>query len=172
MRRVTAVVILAGLLMVVPCQAEYVTAIEGLRLREDMSLESEVVDVLPFATEVEGTVKDGWLKTKDGYLKAEYLSDSDPLEEWFYLGQWHLTAYYETGYLTASGIYPEVGTTLAHNTLPFGTEVYIKGHGIWTVQDRGPASLGSEWCDLYLGDYGECVQFGSQYAEVWIKEMP
>ena len=59
-----------------------------------------------------------------------------------------------------SGEYPEVNVTAAHNSLPFGTQIYVEGLGVWTVQDRGPASMGTEWCDLYLGDYQTCVQFG------------
>lgn len=157
-------------LMTTTTKAEYVTAQSGLRVRASPSLDAEVVDVLPFASEVSGAVKDGWMETEDGFLSAEYLSDEDPLKDWQSMGQWHLTAYYETGNATASGVYPEVSNTIAHNTLPFGTQVYIKGHGIWTVHDRGPASMGAQWCDLYLGNYETCVQFGSQYAEVWVKE--
>ena len=158
--------------MTTPTNGEYVTAREGLRIRAEPSTLSEVLGVLPFAAEVHGTISDGWMKTEDGYCKASFLSVTNPLDEWTYMGTWHMTAYYETGCLTASGVYPEVNVTAAHNSLPFGTEIYIQGYGIWTVQDRGPSSMGTEWCDLYLGNYDTCVQFGSQYADVWIKETP
>lgn len=164
--------VLMSLAMSAPTAGEYVTAQSGLNMRAGPSLDAAVVDILPFASEVSGVVKDGWMETEDGFLSAEYLSDEDPLKDWQPMGQWHLTAYYATGNATASGVYPEVSNTIAHNTLPFGTQVYIKGHGIWTVHDRGPASMGTQWCDLYLGDYGTCVQFGSQYADVWVKEKP
>ena len=152
--------------------AEYVTSENGLRLRKQPSLEAEVIRVLPFGTEVEGTEKDGWFETEQGFLKSEYISKNNPLEDYECLGLWTLTAYYETGNATASGVYPSVGTTLAHNTLPFGTELYIEGYGTWIVQDRGPTSMGSEWADLYLGDYDECIQFGVREARVYTKKTP
>ena len=154
--------------------AEYVTAPEGLRLRSAPSLEAEVIDVLPFATRVDGKAKDGWLKTEAGYLSTEYLSRENPLDAYTPLGNWRITAYFETGLDTASGTYPEEHVTAAHNSLPFGTELYIAGYGFWTVQDRGPGSMGTEWMDIYLGDYGTCVQFGEKYAEVYLvqKETP
>lgn len=163
------------LLMGIVAKAEFVVAESGLRVRKEPNLDAEVIKVLPYRTEVEGIVTDGWMKTEDGYMKAEFLSEDDPLDGFEYLGTWRLTAYYETGCATASGAYPEVNVTAAHNALPFGTRLYIKGYGIWTVQDRGPSSMGTEWADLYLGDYGTCVQFGEKTAEVYLlpeKEMP
>ena len=136
------------LAMSAPAAGEYINAPSGLNLRAGPSTEAEVIEVVPFAEEVSGTVSDGWMKTEKGYLKADFLSEDNPLAGWIPMGRWHLTAYYETGMATASGVYPERGNTLAHNTLPFRTEVYNKGHGVWTVHDRGPASMGSEWCDL------------------------
>lgn len=154
---------------------EYVTAKEGLRLRKSPSLEAEVIEVLPFGTEVSGTVTDGWMQTSDGFLKASFLSEDDPLDQYEYCGTWLLTAYFETGQQTASGLWPEEGTTLAHNTLPFGTQIYVQGYGFWEVQDRGPQSMGTEWADLYLADFDTCVQFGTKNAKVYLvpeKEMP
>ena len=86
-----------------------------------------------------------------------------------YMGEWHITAYAYTGSPCANGEMPEAGRTVACNSLPFGTEVYIDGVGFRTVTDRGPDSMGSEWIDLYLGDHDECVQWGSQYRKVWVK---
>lgn len=162
--------LIAGMTML--ARAEYVTPPEGLRLRKEPSLDAKIIRVLPFGTQVEGIVSAGWMKTDDGYLKAEYLSENDPLSEMTFMGEWRLTAYYETGYATASGVYPEVNVTLAHNSLPFGTQVYFEDLGIWTVQDRGPAHLGTEWADLYLGDYGTCVQFGERTAKAYIIKSP
>ena len=171
MRRVTAVVILAGL-MAIPCQAEYVTAREGLRLRKDMSLESEVVDVLPFATKVEGAIKDGWLKTKDGYCKSEFLSSENPLDEYEYYGEFLTTAYTHSGNCCADGTYPEAGFTIACNSLALGCELFIEGVGFRTVCDRGPSSMPSQWCDVFVDTYEQAVAFGEQYHKVWIIEKP
>lgn len=148
--------------------AEYVAAKNGLNIRSKPEADAEIVGVLPFAEEVDGGREGSWLKIDNGYVKAAYLSDSDPIEDFEPLGTYSVTAYYETGFPTASGTYPAVGTTLAHNSLPFGTEVYIDGLGFWTVEDRGPTSMGTQWCDIYLGDYDTCVQFGNQYKEVYL----
>lgn len=176
MRLRTAVtsIVLTGILAV-NASAEFVTAKEGLRLRSAPSIHAEILDVIPFATEVNGKMSAGWMKTEDGYLSAEFLSKDNPLDEYQALGNWRITAYYETGLNTASGVYPEAHVTAAHNTLPFCTELYVAGYGFWTVQDRGPGSMGTEWMDIYLGDYGTCVQFGEKHAEVYLvpqKEKP
>ena len=146
--------------------ALFVIALSGLCVRAQPSTEAPVVAIEPFATQVEGIVEDGWLEAENGYMKAEWLSEDDPRGE--SLGEWRITAYYETGCATASGKYPEVNVTAAHNSLPFGTQIYVEGLGVWEVQDRGPASMGTEWCDLYLGDYSTCVQFGETFREVWL----
>ena len=163
------------LLMGIVAKAEFVIAESGLRVRKEPNLDAEVIKVVPFGEQVEGSIINGWMKTEDGFMKAEFLSEDDPLDGFEYLGNWRLTAYYETGCATASGAYPEVNVTAAHNALPFGSRLYVKGYGIWTVQDRGPASMGTEWADLYLQDYNACVQFGEKTAEVYLlpeKETP
>ena len=146
----------------------WVSAQSGLNIRAEPSQDAQVVAVLPFGTEVQGNYRGDWFEVPEGFLSAQWLTDEDPLEDFTPMGQWRITAYYETGCATASGVYPEIGTTLAHNSLPFGTQIYIEGLGFWTVQDRGPGYLGSEWCDIYLGDYGDCVRFGEQYRSVWV----
>ena len=152
--------------------AEYVTAREGLRLRSAPNTESEVIEVLPFATKVQGKLKKGWLKTKDGYLSAEYLSDTNPLDAYEDLGTWLMTAYTHTGLACANGEYPEVNYTVACNSLPLGTELYIDGIGFRTVEDRGPSNMPSAWLDVFMDGYSECVSFGEQYHRVWQIEKP
>lgn len=87
------------------------------------------------------------------------------------IGTWRITAYAYTGSPCANGNYPTTGYTIACNSLPFGTQVYIEGVGYRTVEDRGPEWLGSYWCDLYLGDVSECIQWGDQYRDVYIVEV-
>ena len=170
MRRVALATAFMVILTAGVAQAEtrYVSAKEGLRIRSEPSEDAEILSVLPFASEVDGEIKDGWMQTDEGYLKVEHLAESNPLDEYQYLGEWKLTAYFETGLQTASGVWPEVNVTVAHNSLPFGTQIYIENQGFWVVQDRGPSSMGENWCDLYLGDYGTCVQFGEKYAKVYL----
>ena len=81
-----------------------------------------------------------------------------------------ITAYEDTGSACANGNYPSVGYTVAHNTLPFGTKIYIEDVGERVVEDRGPGRFGSEWCDIYLGDSGECNAWGMQYKDVYLIE--
>ena len=109
-----------------------------------------------------------YLEDKNGYVCADYLSLENPLDGMELLGTWRITAYAYTGSPCANGCYPSAGYTVACNSLDFGTEIYIDGVGFRTVEDRGPSWLGSEWCDLYLGDYWECVQWGNQYRRVWM----
>ena len=135
------------------------------RLRRMMKGGGDVLegfDVEEIETEGSGE----WVKVEDGYVCAEYVQDDNPVEGEF-LGVWRVTAYAATGNACANGNYPSVGTTIAHNSLPFGTRVYIEGVGERVVEDRGPAYLGEEWCDLYLGDTASCIQWGDQQRRVW-----
>lgn len=110
----------------------------------------------------------GWLRVEGGgYVNGDYTQDADPFAEMEFLGDWRITAYAETGYPCANGNYPTKDYTIACNSLDFGTQVYIDGVGIRTVEDRGPQWLGNEWCDLYLGEYTDCVQWGDQTRKVW-----
>ena len=156
--------------MVIKAQAEYVNAPEGLNVRTQPGTDAEVIEVLPFGSEVTGEIEAGWMRLegREGYVCAEHVQITDPKEKMAYSGTWRVTAYAYTGSPCANGQYPTAGYTIAHNSLPFGTEVYIDGVGFRTVEDRGPAWLGEEWCDLYLGDTAECVQWGNQYREVWV----
>ena len=171
---IDTVMVLFLLTMLMKANAEYVTAQEGLRVREKPGTDCETIEILPFGAEVYGEIEEGWMRLEgqEGYVCAEHLQITDPLEEMEYQGPWRVTAYASTGNPCANGQYPTVGYTIAHNSLPFGTEVYIEGIGVRTVEDRGPTWLGAEWCDLYLGDTEECVQFGSQYRDVWIVKTP
>ena len=87
-----------------------------------------------------------------------------------YMGCYEITAYEWTGNPCANGNYPSEGYTVACNSLPFGTVVYIEGIGYRTVEDRGATWHSDQWIDLYLGDVSSCYQFGRQYLDVWIVE--
>lgn len=147
------------------------TAQSGLNVRESPSLLGKVIDILPYGSEVETEeIEDStWLKIPGGYVFGSFVSDKKP-ERGTYLGNWRITAYAETGNACANGNYPTVGFTIACNSLPFGTHVWIEGVGERVVEDRGPDWLGSEWCDLYLGDEGSCIAWGNQYHDVYLVE--
>lgn len=169
--KITVIMAACAVLLSGSAEAAYVNAPEGLRIRAAPDTDAEVLEVLPFGSEVEGEPEaEGWIRLegRDGYVCSYYLQEGDPFEDMEYAGTWQVTAYAETGSACANGNYPTTGYTIAHNSLPFGTEVYIEGIGFRTVEDRGPGWLGTEWCDLYLGDVSECVRWGIQERRVWI----
>lgn len=156
--------------MATRANAEFVTAPEGLRIRAEPGTDAEILEVLPFRAEVSGEIEAGWMRLegRDGYVCADYVSNDDPLEGAELLGTWRITAYTWTGYPCADGNYPTDGYSIACNSLDFGTEVYIDGIGFRVVEDRGPGWLGSEWCDVYMSSYGDCVRWGSQRKRIWM----
>lgn len=161
-----------------PVSGEWVSAESGLNLRTQTSLKSEVLAVMPYGSEVKvsrtiGIGSDIWgdIEYQDlhGFAKMEWLSKSDPKEGMTLMGEWRITAYAYTGSPCASGAWPSTGVTVAHNSLPFGTRVFIEDVGFRTVEDRGPSQMGDEWLDLYLGDTQECIQWGVQNKKVWVE---
>ena len=173
MQRLIAAAVLASYTaFCAEAEVVYVNAPNGLNIRQLPGTESKSIQVLEFGQKVvvvdDEPGLNGWLRVEgDGYIDGQYTQDSDPFEEMELLGEWRITAYAETGYCCANGAYPTVGYTIACNSLDFVAQVYIEGVGFRTVEDRGPQWLGSEWCDLYLGEYTDCVQWGDQYRKVW-----
>lgn len=83
-----------------------------------------------------------------------------------YLGTYTLTAYEWTGNPCANGCYPTEGYTVASNSIPLGTRLYIEGIGERVVEDTG--GMSGNVIDIYLGSASACVQFGRQSADVYI----
>ena len=140
----------------------------------------------------------GWTKIKvedknyedDGgkydyyYLWNEYLSDekvevkskneqsNSAVSTGNYLGNFKLTAYCNcstccgkwAGGATASGTTPTADRTVAMGDIPFGTQLVINGH-VYTVEDRG-TPYGH--VDIYFNSHEEALQFGLQYADVYL----
>ncbi len=171
----TAVLCLS-LNMVSNAETKYVNSETEVELLEGKVSDVEVKAILEQGEEVEEIMsfeKNGedWsavISEDDGFgfVKSDCLDDTK--EERTYLGTWTITAYAETGYPCANGNYPSTGYTIACNSLPFGTVVYIEGVGYRTVEDRGPDSMGDAWCDLYLGDTGTCINWGVQSRDVYL----
>ena len=172
--------IIAAVLLAVPAHAEtlYVNSGDGLCIRSLPTTKSKVIDVLPFGASVyladddAEVTRAGWYRIRtewaDGYVCADYVQAENPTADMEPLGEWHITAYTWTGYPCANGSYPQAGYTIACNSLPFGTLVYIEGVGIRTVEDRGPASMGNAWADIYMDTVDECVSWGSQTRQVFL----
>ena len=77
-----------------------------------------------------------------------------------------MTAYIPTGNPCANGNYPQAGYTVACNTLPFGTKIYIEGWGYRVVEDRG--GMPGNGIDLFVNSYDEAVNIGRQSVNVYI----
>lgn len=169
--RIVALILTVLAAFTVRADIVYVNAPSGLNLRQLPTVNSKCIQVLPYGTKlviIDDEPLAGWLMVEGGgYVKGEYTQPEDPQDDMELLGTWRITAYAATGNPCANGNYPTTGYTVACNSLPFGTQIYIEDVGFRTVEDRGPAWLGSEWCDLYLGDYNSCVQWGSQQKKVW-----
>ena len=155
--------------------ADYTNTDLNMRTRPDTG--GDIILVIPRGGEV--TVKqeqEGWAKIeyKDqtGYANCDYLQEEKPPAR-TYLGNFLITAYEDNGSNCANGNYPTVGYTVAHNSLPFGTVLYIEGVGYRTVEDRGPSYLGDAWLDIYLGDPSECYVWGEKHLDVYlVEELP
>lgn len=92
------------------------------------------------------------------------------------LGNFKLTAYCPcqiccgkwAGGNTASGTRPTANRTIAVDTsvIPFGTEVIINGI-TYVAEDTGSAINGNK-IDVYMDSHEAALQFGIQYAEVFV----
>ena len=107
---------------------------------------------------------DYWHEQHALYLKAKE-AEKPKLEFW---QNCQITAYEWDGTACANGNYPTTGYTVACNSLPLGTKVYIEGIGYRTVEDRGATWHQYNWMDEYLGDVSACEQFGVQYHDVYL----
>ena len=84
-----------------------------------------------------------------------------------YLGTYRCTGYVATGNACASGVMPESGVTIASNSLPMGTRVYIEGIGERVVQDTG--GMSSNVIDVFVDSTSEAYALTGDY-EVYIVE--
>ncbi len=82
------------------------------------------------------------------------------------LGTYELTAYIATGNPCASGVYPTCNHTVACNSLPLGTRIYIEGYGEYVVEDTG--GMAGNVIDVFVSDYSTAINFGRRTAAVYI----
>lgn len=100
--------------------------------------------------------------------EAEEVIVEEAEEELEYIGTFEATAYEWTGSPCANGNYPSEGYTVACNSLPLGTVLFIEGVGYRTVEDRGAEWHSDNWLDIYMGDESSCYAWGVQEVEVYI----
>ncbi|MBQ9613249.1 MAG: SH3 domain-containing protein [Lachnospiraceae bacterium] len=178
-RKIIAAVLMICFVVSSPVIADtkYVNSMEGLRVRDKPTTDGEILSVIPFGAAVQLLDDEdygGWYLIdygkEEAYISGEYTQDTNPMADMTHMGKWRITAYAYTGSPCANGNFPQVDYTIACNSLPFGTVVYISGVGFRTVEDRGPQSMGSEWLDIYMGDVNQCIQWGDQYRDVYVVE--
>lgn len=122
-------------------------------------------------------LKDGseWVRIEyngmEAFVHSGYLSTERKTET--YLGRFKITAYCacvhccgKTDGITASGARATAGRTVAMYGLPLGTKLKINGQ-IYVVEDRG-TPYGH--IDMYFDTHEQAIQFGVQYADVYIME--
>ncbi len=80
-----------------------------------------------------------------------------------------VSAYTHTGDPTASGVWPEVGRTVAGPTwVPFGTVVEIDGVGERIVEDRTHSRFNGRY-DVFMETAAECDEWGIPVMEVTVR---
>ena len=102
--------------------------------------------------------------------QEEYTEDTSSNEE--YLGTYTLTAYCGceacnggNAGITAMGVEPSEGWTVACNSLPLGTQISINGN-TYEVQDTGNMDDGT--IDIFMNSHDEALNFGVQSADVYV----
>lgn len=141
--------------------------------KESPNINSTDEQLIPKGTEIHriGLSPNGWdlveIDREIYFVWYSCLTDEEPTTG-TYLGTYQLTAYEWTGNPCANGNYPTCGYTVACNSLPLGTKIYIEGYGYFTVEDRG--GMANNVIDIYMDDYNSCIQFGRRSASVYIVE--
>lgn len=98
--------------------------------------------------------------------KTVAIIKSEPANE--LVGTFELTAYCSCSYccgnsdgITKSGTHVTEGRTVACNSIPLGTVIYIEGYGTYTVEDTG--AMGDNVIDVYFNSHQTALEFGRQY---------
>ena len=103
-----------------------------------------------------------------------YEEETSSNEYGSFVGNYKLTAYCPcsiccgewAGSPCSSGNYPTAGHTVACNSLPEGTVIYIEGYGTYVVEDTG--GMGHGVIDIFFNTHDEALAFGCGYADVYI----
>ena len=156
----------------------------SVNMRDEPSLDGQIIETLYINTEVTtGEEQNGWTEIiceeNIYYIKSEYLSEEkteipvtsrggtasvEAAAAYTYLGTYKLTYYCSCtkccgsgGGITASGVVPQEGVTIASNSIPMGTKVSIEGQ-VYEVQDRG--GMASNVIDVYVSSHEKALNLG------------
>ena len=111
----------------------------------------------------------------DESYEQDYESDNEYVEEYdtynesgnmTLLGNLRITGYVETGYPTASGVYPYVGGVAMSTSygIPYGSTIYIEDLGYYTLFDTGCAY---GVVDVFCDTVDECYELTS-WSNVYV----
>ena len=127
------------------------------------------------------------IEMNDQEIKPEVLPFVQDTVDKIYLGEFVLTAYFpcekccgqygvnrpidENGDLIVYGAYGqrlEAGVSIATdpNVIGFNQEVYINGV-VYKAHDTG-GNINGNQIDIYMTDHDEAIEFGVQYADVYL----
>ena len=110
-------------------------------------------------------------KARQVASQVTYSEPTTPVEsssvEGGYLGSFKCTGYVATGNTCANGNYPTSGYTIASNSLPMGTRVYIEGIGERVVEDTG--GMANNVIDVFVDSKSEAYALTGDY-EVYVIE--
>ena len=131
-------------------------------------------EVPPFMSNISYIPKRVYARGKAKIVKKKTLK-----RECESLGEYVLTAYCSCsrcsggwGSKTATGTKCKEGRTIAVDPkkIPYGSTVVINGHE-YVAEDCGGGIKGNH-IDIYFNSHQECLEFGRQKAEVFIKKKP
>lgn len=165
----------------------YVSAQNGLNIREFADENSKIIDTVPVNTELEVVYNffmNDWYKVIYNDMECfvyKYISEekvevnkeqtNNSSSNGSYLGNYKITHYCAcnkcssgTG-ITASGTYVTEGRTVACNSLSFGTKVIINGN-TYTVEDTG--GMNGNTIDIFVSSHQEALNKGVYYADVYV----
>lgn len=110
-------------------------------------------------------------ETTEGITEEVYEEPvEEPIQEstgMSYLGTYYITGYVATGNPCSNGNYPTAGYTVASNTIPMGTTIWIDGLGTRVVEDTG--GMAGNVIDVFVGSVDEAYAITGNY-EVYIYE--
>lgn len=128
--------------------------------------------IYAYSYKVQTNVLKQELTTKEQQLalaNTKYVEASEKLNS-IELRTMELTAYTHTGNLTKTGVKPSRGMIAVDpKVIPLGSDVFIEGIGWVKATDTGGDIKGNR-IDLFLDTEQECVLFGRQKRNVYIKK--
>lgn len=138
-------------------------------------LRGNIIRIYPLDYEITSEEIEENHLAKEYSLRSPYLdipTDVDKSNMTYY-GNIHITGYDplcdhccgKHDGITASGNPATYYKTVACNSLPFGTEIYIEGYGFFTVEDRGGKNLG---IDIACESHSVCATMTNPGADIYI----